>query len=236
VTVTYTPTQIGHDVGAVWFPAAPNFTLGLGGFTGGIQYTLPVFPGGTGCTLQYRSLTLTLTPTAAPGGTGTLTIALVNDVAEAAYSNANLPSAQTTIPLYSAVHTFVVATPVSFTFNLGVEQLQGDQHVGRLETPMQVLGHSGFAGNCALVLTFTNAVSFDGTAAPLVGDEVPFLSGLPSHKRMLSRADFCPRCGQAIFRENLRPDGFTKTLVCGDCWDRAEQKYPPFKPPKEINP
>ena len=122
--------------------------------------------------------------------------------------------------------------------------MQTGSYVGGMESAAQVLGHSGFQGMIGLVFEYDEAlVSVHGPLAPgnpalvptFVGDETPFLTGLPTTKHRLSRADWCPRCGQPIFREELSPDGFTKSLVCADCWDRGEERYPRFVPPKEIN-
>lgn len=229
MTVTYTPTagQIGYDTVGVWAAGGPIVSNAPS--TGGIQYTIPAPD-----QLLFRSLVVTLTPTAAPTPTGTFTIGLVNNINEPVYSNTNLPSAQTTILLYSAACDFSSLAATPFSLQLGVEQLQGNQYVGGIKSAMQVLGHSSFQGHIALVLTFTGDVTFS-TAAPLVGDETPFLTGLPTTKRRYSRADWCPRCGQPIFREQLIRDGYTKSLVCSDCWDRAEQRYPMPRYPKEIN-
>ena len=148
---------------------------------------------------------------------------LVNDLDADQFENVtpNLPSAQTTITVYSATHTFLPPRPDSFTLRLGVDPLQTGQYIGGTESAMQVIGHSSFQGVIALVLTFTGDVVFSNTA-PLVGDETPFLTGLPTTKRRYSRADWCPRCGKPIFREQLIRDGYTKSLVCSDCWDRDE--------------
>jgi hypothetical protein len=237
VTVTYTPSQIGTEAVGIAYGDAPPFNIGdfLGTISmGAIQFTIPAPD-----QLNFRSLDLTLTPNAGGPGTGVLAVNLVNDINEAAWSATNLPSNQNTLVLYSATHTLTNGVAETIALNLGVTTPAPDQHVGGTATAMQVLGHSGFQGVVALVVTFLGSgvtMSFDQTACTLVGDEVPFLSGLPSGKPKLSRADWCPRCGVPLFREQLVEDGYTKTLVCPDCYDRAEQRYPPFKPPKEINP
>jgi len=231
VTVTYTPAQIGtENVGAgTWVTGV--FGIGpLATNVGGIQYTIPA-PN----QLMFRSLILTLTPPIG-GTTGTLAIALCNDLNEAVFSNTNLPTNQATLPLYSAAHTFQAGVAVPITLNLGATELQTGAFVGGVESANQVLNHSGFGGNLALVLTFTGVFTQFATSAALVGDEVPFLSGLPSSKPMVSRADCCPRCGTPMFREQLVEDGYTRTLVCSRCWDPAEQRRRRYVPPKEVNP
>ena len=160
------------------------------------------------------------------------------------FSNTNLPLDQNTITVYSAYHTFIPNTTVTFPLNLGVTELQAGNFVGGVETANQVLGHSGFQGVIGLVFTFTGVfVRFHCYIAPstvalrptFIGDETPYLTGLPSNKPMQSRADYCPRCGQPIFREQLSKDGYTGTLVCADCWDPAERRQRRRKAGKEIN-
>jgi hypothetical protein len=228
-------------IGAVWTDmTAANLGVGnLPGPVGGIQYTTPA-PN----ELLFRSLTLTLTPMVG-GGAGTFTVGFVTDLDLQPFSNTNLPSTQTTITVYSAAHTFVVGTTVTFPINLGVNELQTGNFVGGMETANAGLCHSGFQGVIGLVLTFTGAVTtFHSYLAPsvvalrptFIGDETPYLTGLLSNKPMMSRADYCPRCGQPTFREYLTEDGYTKTLVCSDCWDPAERRERRRKPGKQINP
>jgi len=196
----------------------------------GFQFTIPA-PN----ELLFRSLVLTITPTAL-GGTGTLTVTIVDDIDEAVFSATNLPSTQATLPLYSGIHDTSTLTAIPITLNLGVDPLQTGNFVGGTESALQILGHSGFQGNVALIVIHTGALCQFDRSPTLVGDETPFLTGLPTTKRRYSSADFCPRCSRPIFREQLIRDGYTKGLVCSDCWDRDEERYPPYRPPKEINP
>lgn len=230
MTVSYTPAQTGRQAVGLW----ANGAMVLNPITlCGVQFTIPA-PN----ELLFRSLTLSLTPTASAGA-GTTTIAVCSNINEGVFSNTNLPSAQATIQVFSALTTYTVGVTTTFSLNLGVDQLQSGNFVGGTESANQVLGHSGFQGNVALVISDdTTVTTFDIVASvpTLVGDETPFLTGLPTDKNRLSRADWCPRCGQPIFREQLITDGYTKSLVCRDCWDPGEQRVARFVPPKEINP
>jgi hypothetical protein len=234
VTVSYTPAQEGQEFVGLWVNGVA-VQVGLTGalpHTGGLQYTIPA-PN----ELLFRSLTLIVTPTVIAGvATGTFAVNLCNDVNEAVFTSVNRPTLQVVIPVYSAIHTFVLGTSVSIPLRLGVDPLQTGGFVGATESALQVLGNSEFQGNVALTLTFSGDSITFATGITLVGDETPFLTGLPTTKRRYSSADFCPRCGTPVFREQLIRDGYTKGLVCSDCWDRDEQRFPPFRPPKEINP
>ena len=245
MTVSYTPIDIGHEfpVGVTWLDmTATSMSLGaMPGPIGGIQYIIPA-PN----ELMFRSLILTLAPMVVGGtGVGTVEINLCRDLDLQPFSNANLPSNQDTISIYSAEHTFVVDTSVGFDLRLGANPLQTGSFVGGMDTAAQWLGHSDFQGVIGLTLTFDgDLVVFHCYLAPanpllvptFVGDEVPFLSGLPSNKAMSSRADWCPRCGQPLFREQLIEDGYTKGLVCSDCYDPPEPRGRRFTPTKEVNP
>jgi len=229
VTVTYSPAQTGTEniAGAAW--VATTVAIGAA-FNGGYQYTIPA-PN----ELLFRSLIFTITPTAGAGA-GTLGVELCNDLDEAVFSNTNLPSTQATISVYSAAVTLVVGTAQACTLTLGVEPLQTGSFVGETESAMQVLGHSGFQGNVALVVTWDGTLSTFATTATLVGDETPFLTGIHSGKTRQSRADWCPRCGTPMFREHFIKDGYTKTLVCPSCYDPPVQRRRLVVNPKEVNP
>ncbi|HUW12299.1 MAG TPA: hypothetical protein VM537_21415, partial [Anaerolineae bacterium] len=186
MTVTYVSAQAGNEIVGVWTTGA--ITVSPVPVLGGAQFTIPA-PN----ELLFRSLTLTLTPTVVAGN-GIFGIALCNDVDEAVFSATNLPSNQTTIPIYSAAHTFVALTPVTFALELGTPALQTGGFVGNTQSAMQVLNHSDFQGNIALIFSDTAATVQFGTSATLVGDETPFLTGLPTGKQRQSRADFCFPC------------------------------------------
>ena len=232
---TYSYQVIGREwpVGVAWW--AGTFMLGDAfGLVGGVQFYLAPNE------RLYRSMTLTMTPTVAAGvNTGIVTISMCSNPNDfTVFDDLNLPSNQPTIQLYSGAHTFAVGVQSTFTLGLDVDPLQAGSFVGSFQTPMQVIGNSSFSGNFALVVTYDSAlaVTLDVATVALTTDETPYLSGLPTTKHRLSRADFCPRCGEAIFREQLRPDGYTKTLVCSKCWDPAERRYPRRPPLKEVNP
>jgi len=238
VTVTYTSDQTGYDNGAAWFdpliPWAMIVSTALGD-TGGMTFNTP----NVADNIMFRSLTLTLTPNAAPLGYGTFNIGLVDSLTVTAFSAANLASAQTTIPIYTetitAANPFQNGVARSFALNLGIVQPQTSPFMGNFRTAQQVLRHSGYNNELALVLTFTGTVQFPASDGTLVGDDVPALSGLNTSKPKLSRADYCPRCGRTMFRENLVTDGYTRQLVCPECWDYGEVRRPASRPPKEIN-
>lgn len=244
MAINATLSQLGSEfaVGAAWIDSTvQNLTVGdLAGPIGGLQFTI------TPNQYMFRSFVLTIVPMVVNAPAGTLTIDLINDIDLQPFSNANLPSNLNAITVWSGLPAFAVDTAVSFTFDLNPDNPPTGGFVSTtFESPLQVIGHGSFQGVIGLALTYVDGgvTNFHSYLAPsntawipaLVGDETPLLSGLPTTKHRLSRADWCPRCGQPIFREQLITDGYTKSLVCSDCWDRAEERYPRYVPPKEIN-
>jgi hypothetical protein len=229
---TYSTAQTGYEQAGVWVDTGNTNTTVQSTRTGGLQYTVPAPR-----ELLFRSLQLNLSVAGGVGfpTTGTFTVSLVNELNMGLFSNTNLPNSQLLIPVYTATETFSLGSTHTVLFDL--EQSTTSNTIGGWVTPGQVLQHSVFQGNIALVLTFTGTETTFATASlGLVIDQEPYLTGLPTTRRRYSSADWCPRCGTPIFREQLIRDGYTKGLVCPQCWDRDEERYPPFRPPKEINP
>jgi len=230
-TVAYAPAQVGSEdiVAGTWANGFPAVQTGVWG--AGLQYTVAA-----PSELLFRSLTLSLYVTGG-GATGVLTVGLCNDLNEAVFSNTNLPSAQNTYQVYSATHTFVLLDTVTIPLDMEAAGPPSGAFVGDVfDDPMRLLGHSGFQGNIALVLTFTGGlVTFDITDT-LTADQEPFLTGLHTGSAKLSRADWCPRCGSPMFREQFVKDGYTKGLVCPSCYDPPTRRRRAWRPPKEVNP
>ena len=231
MTVAYAPSQAGYEdiVAGTWTDGVPAVQTAT--YNAGFQFSVPA-----PSEVLFRSLVLTLDCTNAVSVSGTLTVGMVDELNGAVFSNGNLPSAQTLIPVYSATETIVLGNSITVTFSLDAPSPATGGFVGNsLDTAARLLGHSDFQGKVALVLSFTGGLgTFTGNES-LVVDTVPFLTGLLSTKTMQSRADFCPRCGSPMFRERLVKDGYTKSMVCPSCWDPPEVKRRPWRPPKEIS-
>jgi hypothetical protein len=73
--------------------------------------------------------------------------------------------------------------------------------------------------NGVISLGLTNSSSTILTDITLVSEELSTLTGLNTAKHRMSRPDHCPRCAKPMWREDLVKDGYTKSLVCEDCWD-----------------
>lgn len=235
--VTYTAIQVGYESVGAWTGGA--ITIGAFGvvFTGGVQFTLPA-PNQR----LWRALTVNFQPLVNPVPnplTGTLNVDLVNSLDEPPFGVANLPTNQTVMRVYSWPQTIVDTYP--FSANLGLNfcsHANPDQFVGQAEQALQVLGHADFQGTMALVITLDAAgvVAINPTNITLDSNEEPWYTGKPTDRSRLSRADFCPRCGTTLFREQLVRDGFTGALVCPRCYDPPERIRRAWVPPKEINP
>lgn len=251
MTISATLSQIGREWAGTWGdeligPAGATMTDAFG-TVAGLQFTVPTDQ-------LWRSFDLTITPYDPPPPaadvTGTLTVNFCRTPAMQRFSDTNLPQGQPgLIEVYSEEITIVGDTPVEIPIPLTIDQLQTNSGVGNFDSDslMSTIRHELFNGTIAFTLSWADANIFviHSPMAPfstallptLVGDNTPALfSGLPTGHHRQSRADSCPRCGTPIFREQLIPDGYTKTLVCKGCWDRGEQKYPLPKHLKEINP
>ena len=251
MTINATLSQIGREffVGTTWLdsvigPAAATMDDAPGPIAG-LQFTVPTDQ-------LWRSFDLTITPydNGVVDRTGTLTVNFCRTPAMQPFSDTNFPSTQPgLIEVYSEEITWIPDTPVEIPIPLTIDQLQTNSGVGNFDSDsiMSTIRHELFNGTIAFTLLWADAgiFSIHSPMAPytqtllptLVGDNTPALySGLPTTHHRMSRADSCPRCGQPIFREQLVRDGYTKSLVCSECWDRAEERYPLPKHPKEINP
>lgn len=249
MTISAVSSQMGTEFLGVWtdWPAVGLNLNDIPGPVVGLQYTIPTDQ-------LWRSFTLTITPwdDPPPAGdpTGLLTVNFCRTPAMQPFDNANLPTTQPgLVAVYSEQTTFVSDTPIEIPISFEIDQLQVNSGMGNFDDDsiMSTIRHELFNGTIAFTIAWEDATAAllhsgvaptSGALTPtLVGDNTPALfSGLPTGHHRLSRADSCPRCGTPIFREQLVRDGYTKSLVCKDCWDRDEERYPPFKPPKEINP
>jgi hypothetical protein len=237
--VTYNNTQVGTEAAGAWF----STILAVGQLPpaitaiSGMQFTVPA-PN----EILIRSVEIHMTADAfIPAGpteaTGDLTIGMVNDINLQPFSTANLPSGLELVSIYTIPEiTFVAGVESVILFDMEPNVSLVSEFTGGFNTAPQVFGHSGFQGVMGLVFSFSGIVTTFTLDPVIVIDQEPFLTGLRTGKQMQSKATFCPRCGTPTFREYLVKDGFTKSLVCTDCWDPPESRGRRAVVPKEINP
>ncbi len=208
-----TMTQLGTSDGSAWTDNDPititAATLGACRF-GPVEL-------GVNEVLTSMVLTLTTVATATP----TLTVSGIPDKPELAeWSTSNLPNPQRRI---QAVEAYRIASPG------GVLTLSLDPGIF-----ISLQRNSDWNGYFSLVFKSTASIliQVDSLAVETTAASwKPSLADTESHQ---SRPDLCARCGQPVWRENLIRDGYTRTLVCEDCFDPPEIPIPSSRPPRRL--
>lgn len=115
--------------------------------------------------------------------------------------------------------------------------------VGSLSLPldagvlMALLGAELWDGVLSLLLVSEDTSTFTVLVGDLSLETVWNFTGHNTSRPRNSRADLCPKCGGPVFREQLVMDGYTRILVCQDCWDPPDLTGRSRKRPiREINP
>lgn len=201
-------SQSGQSDGAAWTDA---FQILGAGNTVGLQAQLH------NARDVMQTLTLRLVVLATTSGDVTIRVRTEPD--PGVFATANLPESGTGISVASFTDPFSTVTSADLAVPLATGA-NSDTFSNNFDTVARRFGVSDWAGRIAFSITDTLAapVGVNVTDTVVVVAVVPELSGLVGPFGR-SRPDWCPKCGHASLRETWIRDGYTRQLVCVDCWD-----------------
>lgn len=180
-------------------------------------------------TTILTSATLTLTAGLGQAG-GTLTVYVVPETHPAAFSNSRLPNTLSEVQVGSLA-TGAITGGQTLSIPLTIATLTPYHRASGFQGAMAFSVHWAATSAQTLLLT-----EFPNTGMPtLVTEELPEITGLEGPWKAEARADRCPKCGTLSTRDTWVRDGYTKMMVCPNCWDPVDDTGR-FRPSREGPP
>lgn len=193
--------------------------------TAGLMFQIPTAP-----TLHTMVLRLVID---SPPSVLPLDMQLRTELDPGVFSGSNFPESGDRLAL-----TYIEASDT--TIDLGFGGVDTPFSNSNFRTVAYYLSREGHSGKVAFSIASSVATGhiIDINNTKLLVETVGELSGLEGsiEAGKLSRPEFCSRCGHPVFRQDLVKDGYTRTLVCQDCYDPTERRPVRLRRVREINP